>query len=361
MEQLSSHCWYSADHNTILGVASFNGDFVYDGIKNFYDRDNALALVTDIVLLESEEGDLYGLLDHRLKKTFQLASEKFHHVYVMNDVANINEMAQRYNALHHSNVQTCGSTEFNLLYRSFSFHLDRTYRPLNVSPVRHFVNLNGVPKYFRARIVDDIIENKLLSTTFWSWNKRHHTDRVNIHFSNLKNFDPNITKNLDTSGTMLETVHNSQEKLPMEYHLALIDIFAESIPDNFGGVFITEKTWKPILGEKPFLGFNERHYYRTLEGYGIKLYRSLFDYAFDDIEDPEERYSGYIENVIRLGNMQFEDVQRLVLGESSNLRANRITLEKLQIELPKKLQPFSHMQNICQVLKLWYSQADMFR
>ena len=224
-------------------------------------------------------------------------------------------------------------------------------------PERHFVNLNGVPKYFRARIVDDLMNNRLLRYTFWSWNKRNFTSDMNIRFDNLKQFDPNIEKNIDASGVTLATGEDSQEKLPMEYQLALIDIFAESIPDNFGEIFITEKTWKPLLGEKPFLGFNERHYYKTLQSYGIRLYETLFDYSFDEIEDPEERYLGYIENIIRLGNMPLEDVHTLVLAEEENLRLNRITLENLNPQLPEKLQPFADsldQQSRHHTLKLWY-------
>lgn len=356
MKQLSSHCWYDESNAVVLGVASFDSDRVYHAVKQFSDNEK-LTANTDLVLLQAEEGNLSNMLTNLLLETLKIGDTKFRNVYAINDSANLHTIIHQFNKNNYTNVLHGGSTEFNLLCRSFDYHCNRFYRKINVMPERHFVNLNGVPKYFRARIVDDLMNNRLLRYTFWSWNKRNFTSDMNIRFDNLKQFDPNIEKNIDASGVTLATGEDSQEKLPMEYQLALIDIFAESIPDNFGEIFITEKTWKPLLGEKPFLGFNERHYYKTLQSYGIRLYETLFDYSFDEIEDPEERYLGYIENIIRLGNMPLEDVHTLVLAEEENLRLNRITLENLNPQLPEKLQPFADsldQQSRHHTLKLWY-------
>ena len=47
-------------------------------------------------------------------------------------------------------------------------------------------------------------------------------------------------------------------------------------------LFITEKTWKPIVFKKPFLVWGGKGIHTKLKELGFELYEELFDYSFDN-------------------------------------------------------------------------------
>ena len=85
---------------------------------------------------------------------------------------------------------------------------------------------------------------------------------------------------------------------PRNYFKGLIDIVTESryLP---GEHYLSEKTFKPIVGLKPFLVLSAQGYHTWLERKGIKKY-SIFDYSFDNEPKLEDRVEGIIQNLKRL-------------------------------------------------------------
>ena len=85
---------------------------------------------------------------------------------------------------------------------------------------------------------------------------------------------------------------------PRNYFKGLIDIVTESryLP---GEHYLSEKTFKPIVGLKPFLVLSAQGYHTWLERKGIKKY-SIFDYSFDNEPNLEDRVEGIIQNLKRL-------------------------------------------------------------
>ena len=85
---------------------------------------------------------------------------------------------------------------------------------------------------------------------------------------------------------------------PRSYFKGLIDIVTESryLP---GEHYLSEKTFKPLIGLKPFLVLSAQGYHTWLERKGIKKY-SIFDYSFDNEPNLEDRVEGIIQNLKRL-------------------------------------------------------------
>ena len=85
---------------------------------------------------------------------------------------------------------------------------------------------------------------------------------------------------------------------PRSYFKGLIDIVTESryLP---GEHYLSEKTFKPLIGLKPFLVLSAQGYHTWLERKGIKKY-SIFDYSFDNEPKLEDRVEGIIQNLKRL-------------------------------------------------------------
>ena len=85
---------------------------------------------------------------------------------------------------------------------------------------------------------------------------------------------------------------------PRSYFKGLIDIVTESryLP---GEHYLSEKTFKPLIGLKPFLVLSAQGYHTWLERKGIKKY-NIFDYSFDNEPKLEDRVEGIIQNLKRL-------------------------------------------------------------
>lgn len=62
-------------------------------------------------------------------------------------------------------------------------------------------------------------------------------------------------------------------------------------------MFYSEKTFKPIAHMQPFLVWGQRHCNYILEQQGFQLYHELFDYSFDNIKNPIERFDALLKTV----------------------------------------------------------------
>jgi hypothetical protein len=61
--------------------------------------------------------------------------------------------------------------------------------------------------------------------------------------------------------------------------------------------FRTEKIWKPVLMEHPFIVAANRGYYRDLRNAGFRTFDSIIDESFDLIDRPEDRLGRIISEV----------------------------------------------------------------
>ncbi len=66
-----------------------------------------------------------------------------------------------------------------------------------------------------------------------------------------------------------------------------------------GPIFYTEKTWKEIFYQRPFILLGNKGSNSKLEELGFKLYDEIFDYSFDLIDDPKERLSEFHKQIDR--------------------------------------------------------------
>lgn len=87
--------------------------------------------------------------------------------------------------------------------------------------------------------------------------------------------------------------------IPKEYMYGVMDIVIETIIYDF---FVTEKTLRPIILEKPFIVFSCKGFHKKLSEYGFKMFDNIIDYSFDEIEDQNLRFEMIFEQLIKLKN-----------------------------------------------------------
>jgi hypothetical protein len=93
-----------------------------------------------------------------------------------------------------------------------------------------------------------------------------------VDVKDLVNQVPNLTNNL-------EIYENSQLTIVTESHF-----------DQIGGLFITEKTFRPLLVGHPFMVLGQQGTLRKLRSWGFETNFDGLDQSYDVIEDDQERF-----------------------------------------------------------------------
>jgi hypothetical protein len=336
---------YDADTKTLIALwVYFPVIEIFDYIEHFIITGKSVDL--RLILVDPYE----GRLPEEMKSTTLIPYylEKFKEVYYIN-ASTYNEHTIDYvrkSYLGFSNLKCGGNVKYEWLFHMKTrIHNEDKLKQAELEkavPDRHFVSLNSVPRLFRGHIIDSLMVNGLLDTLYYSWVLTGEPYGTNDVFNRFKMFDPNKEVLLDLNRTQ---VHRNSNYLtsPIEYFKGLIDIFAETECDSFNykDVFITEKTWKPIMRKKIFFGFNSAGYYETLKNEGFRLYDKIFDYSFDNITDHYERFDEYIKNVIRIAQMPLTEVIELVKSHKDDTEFNFNHACQIEPVFPKILKPYA--------------------
>lgn len=90
-----------------------------------------------------------------------------------------------------------------------------------------------------------------------------------------------------------------------DHHLSVAEHFEDSYinivlethmdVDQSGGVFLTEKTFKPIKHAQPFVIFGAQHSLARLRDLGYRTFQSHIDDAYDGIKNTTDRYNRLME------------------------------------------------------------------
>lgn len=136
-----------------------------------------------------------------------------------------------------------------------------------------YMCLNGKPHYHRLKIFEDFKNSNLLTKGFVSFNSHG-----NIMPDNKKI----ISYKLDDNKNILNNIpsdYNVFDYGRIDYwNRHFLNVVTETLPDpdnrNF---FLTEKTYKPIYGFKPFLIYAPNGAKKSLNYIGIEEYNNDFD------------------------------------------------------------------------------------
>ena len=138
----------------------------------------------------------------------------------------------------------------------------------NDNRICHMMSLNGAVKPKRLQFVNFCKENRLMDN-YISLVANYNTTEGEV--------DPII---LDATS---EKLNKDDKEVPVDLmYNSWLNIINETHEDDT--IFLTEKTWKPILNLQLFLYYGVGYpvdYYDALESYGFKLYDEIFDYHND--------------------------------------------------------------------------------
>ena len=96
------------------------------------------------------------------------------------------------------------------------------------------------------------------------------------------------------------------------------------------GIFITEKTYRPIALKHPFILLAYPHTLKFLRQRGFKTFHPYIDETYDTIEDNQQRLNSIVDEIQRISQLSKNEFVEMING------CNKIALENYNILLEKK-------------------------
>jgi hypothetical protein len=109
-----------------------------------------------------------------------------------------------------------------------------------------------------------------------------------------------------------------------------------TLEDDFPGVFITEKTWKPIAQGQPFMVLGNAYTLKTLRSWGFRTYGEIgIDENYDYLIDNTDRFRAVMEQVKRIHSLSWERLHQLHLKTKEIAEHNQTLFWKLGPDIIK--------------------------
>ena len=185
------------------------------------------------------------------------------------------------------------------LYYTFAMYQHRYQTPtiLTYNPKYHFTSYNRLARPHRLYILQlmkdyGLLENNIYSCFSKEFNLHEFNWFTNGYF-NFINF--NVPLNFPDP---VDVINGGQycEVFPSYLESAFQQV-TESLSD---GIFLTEKTFLPILNRKPFITYGAKNINNVLTNFGFKLYDEIFDYTFDSIDNNVIRAQEHVKEIKRV-------------------------------------------------------------
>lgn len=175
-----------------------------------------------------------------------------------------------------------GKTKSSLKKHDIIFNLDKQHDSLF---------LNSVPRAHRCILKYEMMVNGLLDKSIWSWVLGDKSpDLGDIKYFVEKNkldFNPDEVYNFSLNEKILDSsrsnlmVKGLQNTIPTEWIENTIFSLVTETKFDSTAMFVTEKTYKPILFGHPFMLYARPNTLDYLKSNGYQTFPELFDESYD--------------------------------------------------------------------------------
>jgi hypothetical protein len=179
-----------------------------------------------------------------------------------------------------------------------------------------YLFLNGTRRNNRVEMVQQLHERDLLKNSIFSFKD----------YRIPEDFDTDHKPVIDWPDANLHEDFRFENFYPPHYWLTEFTLALETAPNE---LFVTEKTFKPLLVGHPFIAVGGRYQLKHLHKLGFKTFNGLIDESYDDLEYPGERQLAVVNEVARLCN----DNVKLVAPTADIRLHNRLNMYKLTEEV----------------------------
>lgn len=181
--------------------------------------------------------------------------------------------------------------------------LDRTYDKINYD----FLCLNRIARYNRIALYTELKRKGLLENNLVSYHniKNNSLSEDNLRFAEnlVDNEYSSLLKNSLNDKIILDNIGNYLDPYLVNekyYRETFFSLITETEIDD---LFLTEKTYKPILFGHPFIIWGSCGVLEYLRSKGFKTYEGIFNETYDTIKDNKQRLEAIIKELERYKNL----------------------------------------------------------
>jgi hypothetical protein len=184
-----------------------------------------------------------------------------------------------------------------------------------------FNSLNRAHRNHRTEHLYFLAENKLTGlVSGGAWFSTHPIDRPvyqTVEYNHYKTIlTANYPKTVDVED-LVNQVPNLINNLEI-YESSQLTVVTESHFDQPGGLFITEKTFRPLLVGHPFMILGQKGTLAKLQSWGFQTDFDGIDQSYDLIEDNRERFLQF-HQALRNWCMQDSEIRRTAIYKWDNI------------------------------------------
>lgn len=170
------------------------------------------------------------------------------------------------------------------------------YTPVNEKNL--FLNYNRNPRPHRVEFLSNLLNADIFNRGLISIGKVIDGDNEFL----INNTPITIDDTYDLKFNMACSITKS------DYEKTFISVISETLVDE-GTLFITEKTWKPIMVGHPFMVLGNRGTLKYLKSIGYKTFSPWINEEYDDISDSSIRLNKIVNELDKLSKKSVEELQ----------------------------------------------------
>jgi len=226
---------------------------------------------------------------------------------------------EEFNCIKQTQAISNNLSVLSAFYWEFSFKLNNSMTYIRHSgcidkpKIKKFLCFNRRPSKHRIELLDKLIEYNLLDKAFYSFSK--------FMPKNIPDIDkayPNIAKYNKDFPLLLNEVPGVTEYTKLElddvkyFEQSIFSIVTETQYNTVGvtggiPIFLTEKIFKCIIMQHPFIVVSTPGYLKVLRSRGYKTFHPYINEEYDSVSDSEQRLELIIDEVKRLCSMDDEE------------------------------------------------------
>ena len=199
------------------------------------------------------------------------------------------------------------------MFDQWNFSLfNKISNPIDFNPVNEknlYLCYNRFTRWHRVFIINELIENNIFNRGLLSLNiQKKNFIKLSYMTDNTFNF---IEKELPILIDNMNLTFNKAENIVVEdYRKTFISIINETLVEN-DTLFITEKTWKPIIMGHPFVIYGNTGTLKYLKDLGYKTFDKWVDESYDMEEDSVVRGKLIVKEIEKISKYSIEELKSI--------------------------------------------------
>jgi hypothetical protein len=209
---------------------------------------------------------------------------------------------------------------------------------------KKFLCLNGRPDWHRYYTLQMLYDTGLYDTGLVSFLNRYNQLNNNYHYNTFKEMykkdTPEIDHMRDRHSHLVVDRSNSEihknDRLHNKwiYEETSISLVTETYPEASRGLFITEKTWKPIANCHLALYIGQPNLLEFLRQQGYDTFDDILDNTYDTIHEDISRFNSAIHSLSKylnsIDSIDKNDIQQRLKYNQQRFLQMKISNEEIQ-------------------------------